>query len=563
MRKSEAPSPLPAAGPRGSGIRSSRLSLTRQLLLFQLSLITLVLVAVTAISIEQTRSGFESGAQRRMLTVAEYTAANPLVRSLLDTAAVPQQYSVPVEALRTTTGVDQLIVTDAVGRIIASPADPRLLTTDLAIDATPDESDAAWAGAAPIGANDYVVAQVPVLSNSGEVVGSVVAAREFPAVVGLLKAAAPNLLTFLGVAGVLGVVGSLLLAARVKRQTLGLEPEQIGRLVEHRDAMIHGIREGVISVDTDGLITLANDSARILLGLPADAEGRSIDAVGLDAEAVRALRQQEVGDIDTVFVNRGVLLVLNQTLIHPPRSRPEVVTTLRDRTELVTLQHDLGSSRQATDTLRAQTHEFANRLHTISMLIQLGDTDAAVEYVDAVTRDRTDLDNSVLTRLQEPAVAALVIAKTSLARERGATLVLSAESTLARVDADLSADLVTVIGNLVDNALDAVTGARERSVRLDVQPISGSGAGAVRVTVSDSGPGIDIALIDQVFETGVTSKSALGDADAHGYGLAIVRLVSTRRGGSVGYRAENGAVFEAVLPIDAARSAKEKELTRV
>ncbi|TFD89300.1 GHKL domain-containing protein [Cryobacterium serini] len=535
------------------------MSLTRQLLLFQLSLIALVLVAVTAISIEQTRSGFESGAQRRMLTVAEYTAGNPLVRSLLDTAAVPQQYSVPVEALRTTTGVDQLIVTDADGRIIASPADPRLLTTDLAIDATSNESDAAWAGAAPIGANDYVVAQVPVLSNSGEVVGSVVAARQLPAVAELLKDAAPNLLTYLGVAGVLGVVGSLLLAARVKRQTLGLEPEQIGRLVEHREAMIHGIREGVISVDSDGLITLANDSARTLLGLPADAEGRAIDAVGLDEEAVRALRQQEVGGIDTVFVNRGVLLVLNQTLIHPPRSRPEVVTTLRDRTELVTLQHDLGSSRQATDTLRAQTHEFANRLHTISMLMQLGDTAAAVEYVDAVTRDRTDLDNSVLTRLQEPAVAALVIAKTSLARERGATLVLSAESTLARVDAVLSADLVTVIGNLVDNALDAVTGAPERSVRLDVQMI----LGAVRVTVSDSGPGLDIALIDRVFEVGVTSKSTLGDTDAHGYGLAIVRLVAMRRGGSVDYRAENGAVFEAVLPIDAARSAEEKEQTHV
>jgi sensor histidine kinase regulating citrate/malate metabolism len=253
--------------------------------------------------------------------------------------------------------------------------------------------------------------------------------------------------------------------------------------------------------------------------------------------------------------------VLNRTLIHPPRSRPEVVTTLRDRTELVTLQHDLGSSRQTTDTLRAQTHEFANRLHTISMLIQLGDTDAAVEYVDAVTRERTDLDNSVLTRLQEPAVAALVIAKTSLARERGATLVLSAESTLARVDADLSTDLVTVIGNLVDNALDAVTGARERGVRLDVRSVPG--AGAVRVTVSDSGPGIDTALIDRVFEVGVTSKSALGETDAHGYGLAIVRLVATRRGGSVGYRAENGAVFEAVLPIAAARSAEEKEQTRV
>ncbi|TFD14958.1 GHKL domain-containing protein [Cryobacterium sp. TMT1-2-2] len=547
---------------RGSGIRSSRLSLTRQLLLFQLSLIGLVLVAVTAISLEQTRSSFESGAQRRMLTVAEYAAANPLVRSLLSSKAVPQQFSVPVESLRTTTGVDQLLVTDVDGRVIASPADPRLLTTDLAIDPTPDESDAAWAGIAPIGTNDYVVAQVPVLSKTGEVVGSVVAARQFPALADLLASAVPNLLTYVGVAGVLGVTGSLLLAARVKRQTLGLEPEQIGRLVEHRDAMIHGIREGMIAVDTDGLITLANDSARTLLGLPADAEGRAIDTVGLDDEAVRALRPQEVGEIDTVFVNRGVLLVLNQTLIHPPRSRPEVVTTLRDRTELVTLQHDLGSSRQATDTLRAQTHEFANRLHTISMLMQLGDTEAAVEYVDAVTRDRTELDNSVLTRLQEPAVAALVIAKTSLARERGATLVLSPESNLGRVDAELSADLVTVIGNLIDNALDAVTGARERGVRLDVRASPGAAA-AVLVTVSDSGPGIDAALVDRVFEVGVTSKSALAGGDAHGYGLAIVRLVATRRGGTVGYRADQGTVFEAVLPFGTAELVENEEQTRV
>ncbi|WP_104090431.1 ATP-binding protein [Cryobacterium sp. N19] len=546
---------------RGSGFRSSRLSLTRQLLLFQLSLIGLVLVAVTAISLEQTRTSFESGAQRRMLTVAEYTAANPLVRSLLSSKAVPQQFSVPVESLRTTTGVDQLLITDVDGRVIASPADPRLLTTDLAIDPTPDESDAAWAGIAPIGTNDYVVAQVPVLSNAGEVVGSVVAARQFPALADLLASAVPNLLTYVGVAGVLGVTGSLLLAARVKRQTLGLEPEQIGRLVEHRDAMIHGIREGMIAVDTDGLITLANDSARTLLGLPADAEGRAIDTVGLDDEAVRALRPLEVGEIDTVFVNRGVLLVLNQTLIHPPRSRPEVVTTLRDRTELVTLQHDLGSSRQATDTLRAQTHEFANRLHTISMLMQLGDTEAAVEYVDAVTRDRTELDNSVLTRLQEPAVAALVTAKTSLARERGATLVLSPESNLGRVDAELSTDLVTVLGNLVDNALDAVTGARERDVRIDVQ--TDPGARAVRVRVRDSGPGIDVALIDRVFEVGVTSKSALAGGDAHGYGLAIVRLIATRRGGTVGYRADQGTVFEAVLPYDAAGLVESEEPTRV
>ena len=547
--QSQSQSPAPASAPS-----RPRLSLTRQLLVFQLTLLAIVLVAVTAISLEQTRNIFASGQQRRMLTVAEYTAANPLLRSLLADDSAPQKFSSPVESLRTTTGVDELIVTDAAGRVLASPADPRMIGTTVLPDVGRKGSDGAWAGIAQLGTVDHVVGRVPVLSNSGELVGTVIAGRKFPTLAGLLSDAAPNLLTYLGVAGILGAAGSWWLAARVKRQTLGLEPEQIGRLVEHREAMLHGIREGVVAVDADGIITLANDSARSLLGLPADAVGRPIDRVGLGGEAERALRSHGADDRDTPLVNRGMLLVLNQTTIHPPRSKPEVVTTLRDRTELVTLQHDLGSSRQATDTLRAQTPEFANRLHTISMLMQLGDSDAAVDYIDAVSRDRSELDSTVLTRISEPAVAAVLIAKTSLARERGADLTLTAASALPRVDEAMSIDLVTVIGNLVDNALDAVTGGATRHVSVDVRVVAarvdGVGSAAVRVVVRDTGPGVDSALLERVFEAGVTSKSA-SDAGDHGFGLAIVQLVATRRGGSVDCRFDGGAVFEALLPTSA------------
>lgn len=584
--------PSPSPSPSSGRVRT-RLSLTRQLLIFQLSLLAIVLVAVTAISLEQTTTNFNSVQQRRMLAVAEYSAANPLLRSILSATtglAVPrtigpsdgldgveaanQRLTGPVESLRTTTGVDELLVTDAAGRVLASPADPRLLGRIEHPSDSPN-SDGAWAGVAPIGEVDHVVARVPVLDNAGRLVGMIIAGRRMPPLSGLLAAAAPNLLTYLGVAGILGAAGSWWLAARVKRQTLGLEPEQIARLAEHREAMLHGIREGVIAVDADGVITLANDSAHTLLSLPDDAEGRSIDDVGLDAEAVLALRSHRTLASDSPLVNNGVLLVLNQTTIRPPNSIPEVVTTLRDRTELVTLQRDLGSSQQATDTLRAQTHEFANRLHTISMLIQLGDADAAVDYIDAVTRDRSELDRDVLTRLQEPSVAALVIAKASLARERGAELSLSQDSALPRVDGLLGADLVTVIGNLVDNAVDAVTGATVRVVSLDIRVInvdahrSGTEPEAthraeVRITVADSGPGIQPELLGHMFEAGVTSKTTVvsdaGSDDAHrdgannhsahhGYGLAIVRLVATRRGGTVDYRHNHGTVFEAVLPV--------------
>jgi two-component system CitB family sensor kinase len=539
----------------GSRTRT-RLSLTRQLLIFQLCLIAIVLVAVTAITLEQTRTIFANDQGRRMLAVAEYSAAVPLIRSLLQDEPYPQKLAAPIESLRTTNGVDQLIVTDPTGYVLASPADPRLLGGTLMVGPTDENSRGSWSGGATIGTADHVVARVPVLGNSGRVVGTVISAREYRSFAGLLTDAAPNLLTYLGVACVLGTAGSMWLAARVKRQTLGLEPDQIARLVEHREAMLHGIREGVVSVDTDGIITLANDSARMLLNLPPDAVGRPIEAVGLDEEAVRVLRSDTAVDVDAGLVNRGVLLVLNQTTIRPPHSKPEVVTTLRDRTELVTLQHDLGSSMEATDTLRAQTHDFANRLHTVSMLIQLGDTAAAVDYIDAVSRDRSHLDSTVLTRIAEPAVAALLIAKTSLARERGAELTLTPDSALPRVDAMLSADLVTVIGNLVDNAIDAVTATDTRVVDVDIRAITVPGPedrpallSEVRVSVRDSGPGVDESLKDRVFEAGVSSKLRSEHGADHGFGLAIVQLVATRRGGRASYRNEDGAVFEAVLPV--------------
>ncbi|HEY8913775.1 sensor histidine kinase [Lacisediminihabitans sp.] len=528
------------------------MSLARQLLAFQLSLLAIVLVPVAAISLEQTQSDFMNGQQRRMLAVAEYSAANPLLRSMLSTAAAagerPAALASRVESLRTTTGIDQLITTDTAGRVIASPADPRLLGSVLALHGTPN---GAWSGAVKLGAVDNVVAEVPVLADNGAIVATVIAAREIPTLWELFGAAIPDLLTYLAVAGVLGGAGSWWLAARVKRQTLGLEPDQIARLVEHREAMLHGIREGVVAVDADGLITLANDSARRLLTLPDDAEGRRIDEVGLDDDAVRALRSHGGHDRDAALVNRGVLLVLNQTTILLPRSKPEVVTTLRDRTELVTLQHDLGSSLQTTGTLRAQTHEFANRLHTISMLMQLGDIEAAVDYIDAVSRDRSELDSTVLARIAEPAVAALIIAKTSLARERGAELTLSAASALPRGDDELSADLVTVLGNLIDNALDAVRAAPVRRVEVDIRLFgdapTASHYGAC-VTVRDSGSGVDATIADRMFEAGVTSKSPSPDGTANGFGLAIVQLVATRRAGRVTIRSDGGTVVEVTLP---------------
>jgi sensor histidine kinase regulating citrate/malate metabolism len=223
------------------------------------------------------------------------------------------------------------------------------------------------------------------------------------------------------------------------------------------------------------------------------------------------------------------------------------VTTLRDRTELAELERQLGSFRSATELLRAQAHEFANQLHTISGLIQLGEYDDVVQYVDSVSEHRAALDLSVSRRIEDRAITALVLAKASQATERRVELRVGDHTTLGRLGPRDSADLAAVVGNLVDNAIDAAAAseATDKWVELSIR----QGGTTVEVVVSDSGPGVAPELVTEVFTHGFTTKAAA--AGERGIGLGLIRLICRRRGGEVNVEnTPEGAVFTASMTVD-------------
>jgi sensor histidine kinase regulating citrate/malate metabolism len=319
-----------------------------------------------------------------------------------------------------------------------------------------------------------------------------------------------------------------------------MEPSEITGLVENREAMLHGLKEGVVALDPHERITVVNDSARALLGLPADCVGQRLHSLSVEPALKDVLTREQPGPDRLVLVGDR-LVVLNRV---PIRSRGRdigSVTTLRDRTELSALERELGTTRTATDTLRAQAHEFANQLHVISGLIQIGEYESVVQFVNGVTVDRTRLNDEVTSRIQDPALAALLIAKSSLATERGVALQLDPESGLGSVDDELSRDLTTVVGNLVDNAFDAVAGLPEPAVRVLVE----DAPDGVTVTVRDTGPGVagDTA---EIFRQGFTTKEP-GPAGSRGFGLALSRVLCRRSGGDLAVANNKGAVFTAVL----------------
>jgi two-component system CitB family sensor kinase len=526
-----------------------KVSLAGQLLVLQLVIVLVVLVAVAAVSVAQAQASFREVQGRRVIAAAEGSAAHPTVRRHLLDPAQRVPLAAIVDGYRDQADASYAVVAGSDRRILAA-TDPSQVGRLLDLHGSDVLGGRAWEAVVTEGGVGSVLAHAPVMADetatdgSATVIGVVAVGANTPGLWQSLEGAVPNLLTYLGVASLLGVAGSLLLARRVKRQTLGLEPRAITRLAEHRDTMLHGIKEGVVGLDPQHRVTLVNDEAARLLDLPADSVGRTLADLGIDRRLHEVLSGETQGQDQIVLLGERVL-ILNRVPVSSRGRAIGSVTTLRDRTELVSLQRELDVTHTTTDTLRAQAHEFSNQLHTISGLIELEEYHEVVRYVGRLTRSQARLNDKVTSHIEDPSVAALLIAKASQAGERGIELRISDGTRLGRVDELLSADLTTVVGNLVDNALDAIGFAPDGWVAVEIAQEDGH----VRVMVRDSGPGVAPELAEEVFEHGFTTKAA---ADGQrGIGLALIRMVCARRGGRVSVRNDDGAVFTAELPLSA------------
>ncbi|SDS87811.1 sensor histidine kinase [Actinoplanes derwentensis] len=519
-----------------------RPTLAGQLLVLQLAIIVIVLVAVAALSLAQSAATFNRVEGRRVAALAEQLADNPLIRAQLEQPAPGAALPALVQATQTQSGVSSVTVADTRG-IVVDSTDPTLVRERLPLGDQSVAHGRSWSGELRLNGTLELVAQVPVLGdqhdNLGRQLGVVVIGEVSPTLWQRALDASYNIGIYLGLASLVGLTGSWLLARRIKRQTLGLEPREIAGLAEHREAMLYGIAEGVIALDPHHRITLVNAPGRALLDLPEDCVGRSLGELDVDGRLAEVLSGGDASSSrgrDQVVVRAGRVLVMNRMSVTGLGS----VTTLRDRTELAQLEREMGSFRSTTELLRAQAHEFANQLHTISGLIQIGEHDEVVQYVDALARHRESLDLTLTSRVHDTAVAALLMAKSAQAAERRVRLKISERTSLDRLEPADAADVATVVGNLVDNAIDACCSGDDAWVEVELRQDTST----VEIVVRDSGPGVAESLAREVFSHGFTTKVA--EQGERGIGLALTRLICTRHGGEV---AVTGAMFTARLTV--------------
>ncbi|EME23040.1 ATP-binding protein [Rhodococcus triatomae] len=502
---------------------------------------------------------------QRALAIARTVAADPDVRADVtrfaaadDGVVAPGNEELAVSAVqeaaestRAATGALFVVVTDEKGLRLAHP-DPGRLGLRVSTDPT------ALSGAEVVvrergTLGDSVRAKVPVLAPDADGVVGEVSVGISTAEVGAelwsdLRWAALVVALALGA----GVVGSALLAARWKKLTLGLEPEQLAQLVREQEAVLHGVGEGIVGVDANGVVTVVNADAARLLDLHGGV-GDRIDEIGLTPRLLELMTDPDDEPVAAAAGDRVVLAMASRVV----RDGHDLgtVMSVRDRTDVQNLTRELDSVQAIGSVLRAQQHEFGNRLHLLYGLLSRGDTAAATEFLEVLVGSGEVGDELAGAEdVADPHLRAFLIAKAAHARERDVTLVLG-ENTWAPSHLTYPVDVTTVVGNLVDNAIDAATSAPTRPAEVEIDLVEH--AGTLIVTVGDTGPGLAVDP-EEVFREGVTTKPAGDRPGGRGVGLALTRQLARRHGGDVvigdpgGRRtAENptgGALFVATLP---------------
>lgn len=517
-------------------------ALSTQIFAAQLTILTATVLIGFTLFARQERVQLDRQYEQRAAAIAQTVAGVPVIAACL--AGDQQRCIEPIQSvaarIQSETGASYVVVIDMnrirhshpIASLIGQPVEEPIATLDGRTHVGIDN------GATGRSANG----KAPLYTPSGQMIGEVSVGIREDSVSAALYRELPTYALWFAIALASGGLASWALARRLKRRTFGLELDEIARLLQEREATLHGIREGVVAFDEAGSITMVNDEARRLLGLGTSTVGGRLDELLPPGRLHDVLSGAVVGQDEVVLTDDFALTVNRMPVVLAGKPHGAVVT-LRDRTEMSGLLRELDGVRSLTDALRAQQHEFTNRMHTLAGLLELGQYDQALAYLTDVQNTQSEFAESLRERIASTLIVGLLLGKAAEASERGITLEITDDSWLGETPEKVQA-LTTVLGNLIDNALDAVSGTAD-SGRVVVTLIEDEDA--VLLRVSDNGPGVPAEHTEDIFLDGFSTKPTRGLV-RRGIGLALVHRLVQRLNGTIDVRSDNGATFEVHLP---------------
>jgi sensor histidine kinase regulating citrate/malate metabolism len=490
-------------------------SLAGQAITLQILVIAVVVLAGSALALLDARRDGDAAARQQVIGIATALADSPSTAAAIQSGRATEILQPVTEAIRTNTDI-AFITIMAPDRTRFTHTDPKQIGGQYIGTIEPALRGETFSEVFTGTLGPSIRAVAPVRDESGRIVGLVSAGILQQSLADRWRSQFPTIAAITVGALAISFAGVWLIRRRLLRQTHGLRPDELRVMYEHHDAILHSVSEGLIVLDRKG-VALVNDEARRLLALPPGPVDPS--------ELPEFLRTHNPGARDEVHVTEDRVLVVNRSRVSGSDSE---VVTIRDRTELQGALGELSSLKVLTDTLRSQAHEAANKLHTIVTMVEMGRAEEAVQFATNELELSQQLVDRLSNAVSEPALVALLLGKTAQADERGIELTITEDTHLPSNADDVpltGSEMVTVLGNLIDNAMDACD-RDDPWVEVTVSQDNGT----LLIRVADSGPGMDAATFEKAMQRGYSTK---GDSDNHGLGLALVAQVVKRHNGTL------------------------------
>ncbi|SFM26234.1 DcuS/MalK family sensor histidine kinase [Pelosinus propionicus] len=517
-------------------------NLQTKIILLVCGVVALSLLAANALITNRVESDVRATLGQKALDICRTMTHSPAVISGLeanDTIAI-QEYA---NTIRNAVNVEFIVVFDMQGIRKSHPDSTRVGQHIQGGDEVPALQGHEYISYAEGTYGPSLRAFSPVFAPDGRQVGAVVVGILLGDVEKALRESHQIIYIATLIGLLIGIGFAIVLARNIKKTLFGLEPFAIAQLVEERSAMLQCVREGILAVDKNSIVTIANSEAiRVLklAGIPGDPIGRHV------AEYVPHTRLKDVmntgqAELDQEQKINGVTILTNRVPVVVNGEIVGAIASFRDMTDMRQLAEELTDVNSYVEALRSQAHEFMNKIHVMLGLVRLRFYDKLELYITRIANQDIAESEFVSQCIHDPVLGGLLLSKFSKAREMAIDMVLAEESFLPEpLDGQVTNELVTIIGNLIDNALDAVKDSPQRQVAVSMRYSDAQ----LAIEVRDCGPGIEQAFVEQIFVKGYSTKSS-----GRGFGLFLVARAVERLNGSIKVETSpgNGARFNVIV----------------
>ncbi|WP_338025422.1 ATP-binding protein [Caldalkalibacillus thermarum] len=481
------------------------------------------------------------------LNVAKAVATMPTVIEAFKHPNPSQILQPLAEEIRQKTGASFVVIGNKDGIRYSHPIPERIGQSMVGGDNPPVlEEGKAYISKATGSLGPSIRGKVPIFDENGSIIGVVSVGFLINQIDETIHAYQKKALLFISGGLLIGIIGSSYIANGIKKSILNLEPDEIASLFQERNAILESIREGIIAINENGHITLANQAACKLIGTSSadDLIGKHIREVLPQSRLPEVLKTGK-SEYDDEFIIGQEEVIVNRVPIFHGNKIVGAVSSFRKKTEIDQLTKQLSQVQAYADALRSQTHEYSNKLYTISGLIQLGSYQEAIELINKETADYQELVQFLMSAVPDTIIAAFLLGKYNRAHELKITFVLDKQSTLRDLPEHINREkLVTILGNLIDNAFEAVleNNKPEKKVTLFMTDLGHD----LIFEIEDNGKGIPDPLLDSIFKKGISTKKQEG----RGIGLYLVHKAVQSLNGYVTVTPgqEGGALFTVVIP---------------